>query len=372
MEIGIPKEKGAQEHRVALTPSGVKTLVQSGARIVVEHGAGHDAGFSDEDYQAAGASTVFSRAEVFGRSDMVVCIQPPGEFAREYLRPGHVVVANWALPAARLEDFKRLQEQQITAIGLEVLENEEGQAPVRMCMSEIAGTLALTIGPGLLLNEFGGRGILFSGAPGVPPASMVIIGAGVLGRAAASMALGLGAHVVLLDRSVEHLRYACVHLGRAVPTMLATRPNIEKVLSFADVVLLAAASQGERAPLLITRDMLRLMRPRSVIMDLSIDMGGCCETSRPTYFPNPTYEVDGIVHFCVPNLPSVAARSATLALTNALLPVLVEIVEKGFERAFAENRGLCRGTYLLRGTCCKESVAKLFGVPFAPPPCLAL
>lgn len=371
MEIGIPKEKGAQEHRVALTPSGVKALVQSGARIVVERGAGNDAGFTDEDFQAAGATTVYSRAEVFGRSDMVVCIQPPGPHATDFLRPGHVVVANWALPAAHPEDFKRLQEKEVTAVGLEVIENDEGQAPVRMCMAEIAGTLALTIGPGLLLNEFGGRGILFSGAPGVPPASMVIIGAGVLGRAAAATALGLGAHVVLLDRSVEHLRYACNHLGQSVPTMLATKPNIEKVLAFADLVLLAAAKQGERAPLLITKDMLKLMRPRSVIMDLSIDMGGCCETSRPTYFPTPTYEVSGIIHFCVPNLPSVAARSSTLALTNALMPALQEIVEKGFDDAFAENRGLCRGTYLLRGVCCKESLARMFGVPCAAPPCLA-
>ena len=151
--------------------------------------------------------------------------------------------------------------------------------------------------------------------------------------------------------------------------MLATRPNIEKVLSFADLLLLAAAQQGERAPSLISRDMLALMRPRSIIMDLSIDMGGCCETSRPTSFPNPTYTVDGIVHFCVPNLPSVAARSATLALTNALLPTLLEVVEKGFDAAFAENRGLCRGTYLYRGACCKESLARIFGVEFEAPPC---
>jgi alanine dehydrogenase len=153
--------------------------------------------------------------------------------------------------------------------------------------------------------------------------------------------------------------------------MLATKPNIEKALTFADLLLLAAATQGERAPLLITRDMLKLMRPRSVVMDLSIDMGGCSEVSRPTYFPTPTFEVDGIVHFCVPNLPSIAARSATLALTNAVMPTLLEIVEKGFDSAFRENRGLCRGTYLLRGGCCKETLAKVFGVPYEPPPCMA-
>jgi alanine dehydrogenase len=369
MDIGIPKEKGAHEHRVALTPSGVKALLQQGARVWVERGAGVEAGYSDSDFEKAGATTAYSREEIFARGELVVCIQPPGEKSIEVLRPGQIVVANWALPAARPEDFRALQEQEVTAIGLEVIENEEGAAPVRVCMSEIAGRLALTIGSGLLLNEFGGKGILLSGAPGVTPASLVIIGAGVLGRSAAQAALGNGAHVVLLDRSVEHLRYALNHLDRPVPTMLATRPNIEKTLSFADLVLLAAAVQGERAPLLITREMLKLMRPRSVIMDLSIDMGGCCETSRPTSFPAPTYDVDGIVHFCVPNLPSAAARSATVALTNALLPSLLDIVERGFDRAFAESVGLCSGAYLYRGVCCKESLARTFDVEFRTPPC---
>ncbi len=369
MDIGIPRETGAHEHRVALTPSGVKALVQAGARVWVETRAGVDAGYPDAEYQQAGATTVFSRAEVFGRAALVVGIQPPGDKSRGFLQPGQVVVANWALPAARPEDFRELQEHGITAIGLEVIETEDGVASVRVCMAEIAGKLALTIGSGLLLNDFGGKGILLSGAPGVPPASMVIVGAGVLGRAAAQAALGIGAHVVLLDRSVEHLRYAMNHLGQSVPTMLATRPNLEKALGFADLLLLAAAVQGERAPLLITRDMLKVMRPRSVIMDLSIDMGGCCETSRPTSFPAPTYEVDGIIHFCVPNLPSVAARSATVALTNALLPSLLEIVRKGFDSALAASRGLCAGTYLYRGACCKEPLARVFGVVYQALPC---
>jgi alanine dehydrogenase len=284
--------------------------------------------------------------------------------------PGQAIVAAWVLPAARPEDVRALLESEVTAIGIEAIEDDEGRAPILTSMSEIAGKLALTIGSGLLLNEFGGKGILLSGAPSVPPASFVIIGAGVLGRSAAAAALGLGAHVVMLDRSVAHLRYAAQHLGAAVPTMLATKPNIEKALSFADLLLIAAAVHGERAPLLITRDMLKLMRPRSVIMDLSIDMGGCCETSRPTSFPAPSYEVDGIVHFCVPNLPSVAARSATVALTNALLPSLLEIVEHGFDQAFASNRGLCAGAYLYRGVCCKESLARTFDVEYQAPPCV--
>ncbi|MFH1176227.1 MAG: alanine dehydrogenase, partial [Acidobacteriota bacterium] len=183
---------------------------------------------------------------------------------------------------------------------------------------------------------------------------------------AAAAAIGIGAHVVLLDRSVEHLRDAIRHLGRAVPTMLATKPNIEKALAFADLFLAAVAVHDERAPLLVTRSMLKLMKPRSVVMDLSIDMGGCFETSRPTYFPNPAYEVDGILHFCVPNLPSVASRSSTLAWTNALLPYLLEIAKKGFDASVRENEELRRGTFLCQGRCCQESLARIFEVAWQP------
>jgi alanine dehydrogenase len=368
MDIGIPKEIHAREHRVALAPSGVKALVQAGARLFVQKDAGVEAGFSDADFGSAGATIVYSRGEVFGRSELVVAMNAPEPTEYEALSPGQAVVAFWALPAARPEDFRALLEREVTAVGGEVIEDGYGNAPVLTSMSEIAGQLALTIGSGLLLNEFGGKGILLSGAPGVPPASFVILGAGVLGRSAAQAALGMGTHVVMLDRSVEHLRYACEHLGRQVPTMLATRPNIERALSFADLVLAAVAIRGERAPLLVTRDMLKLMKPRSVVMDLSIDMGGCFETSRPTSFPHPVYEVDGILHFCVPNLPSVAARSATLAYTNALLPYLTLIVEKGIDGALATSGDLRRGVYVYHGACSREPLARVFGVAHQPLP----
>src|SRR5512136_614427 len=368
MDIGILKEIRASELRVALAPSGVKALVQAGARLFVQKDAGVEAGFSDADFDRAGATIVYSRGEVFGRSELVVGMNAPEPPEYEALRPGQAVMAFWALPAARPEDFRALLGREVTAIGGVVIEDNQGNAPVLTSMSEIAGQLALTIGSGLLLNEFGGKGILLSGAPGVPPASFVILGAGVLGRSAAQAALGMGTHVVMLDRSVEHLRYACEHLGRQVPTMLATRPNIERALSFADLVLAAVAIRGERAPLLVTRDMLKLMKPRSVVMDLSIDMGGCFETSRPTSFPHPVYEVDGILHFCVPNLPSVAARSATLAYTNAMLPYLTEVVEKGIDGALAASEDLARGVYLHRGRCCSEPLARSFGLPYRPVP----
>ncbi len=369
MDIAIPKERRGNEHRVALTPSGVRALVEDGHRIWVEKGAGEEAGFSDADFEDAGATIVYSRSEVFGRGDLVICVYAPDPDEYDLLRAGQVVIAFWALPAARPEDFRALVERKVTAVGIEVIENAEGDAPVLTSMSEIAGKLALTIGSGLLLNEFGGKGLLLSGAPGVPPANFVILGAGTLGRAAAQAAIGIGAHVVMLDRSVDHLRYATGHLGRSVPTMLATKPNIEKALSFADLFLAAVAVRGERAPVLVTREMLKLMKPRSVLMDLSIDMGGCVETSRPTSFPTATYEVDGILHFCVPNLPSVAARSSTLALTNALMPYLQQIADMGFDEAVKSNRGLRRGTYLYDGRCCKEPLARMFGVEFGPSPC---
>jgi alanine dehydrogenase len=229
-------------------------------------------------------------------------------------------------------------------------------------MSEIAGGLAVIVGGGLLLNEFGGKGILLGGAPGVPPAQFVVLGAGVLGRSAARAAQAAGAQVTVLDERVEHLRQAALELPRPLTTMLSTRPNLEKALAFADLVLGAVAVRGERAPLLVTRDMLRLMKPRSVVMDLSIDMGGCFETSRPTSFPDPAYEVDGVLHFCVPNLPSAAARSATQALTNAVFPYLAAVGD-GFEEAVRAHPDLGRGTYLYRGGCVRESLARSFGLP---------
>jgi alanine dehydrogenase len=368
MNIGIPKETRPHERRVALSPAGVKALVQAGAAVWVERGAGAEAGFSDADYEQAGATVVYNRSEAFGRGELVATVYPPTPDEYGLLQPGQAVLAFWALPAARREDFNALAAREVSAVGVEAIADERGNAPVLTSMSEIAGRLALTIGSGLLLNEFGGKGILLCGAPGIPPASFVILGAGVLGRAAAQAALRLGAHVVMLDRSVAHLRDATERIGRPVPTMLSTRPNLEKALSFADLVLAAVAVRGERAPLLVTRDMLSLMKPRSVVMDLSIDMGGCFETSRPTSFPYPTYEVDGILHFCVPNLPSAAARSATVAFTNALVPYLLAIVEKGFSRALADDGELRRGAYLYRGRCAKEALARAFGVEFAAAP----
>ncbi|MCG6924483.1 MAG: alanine dehydrogenase [Acidobacteria bacterium] len=368
MDIGIPREARPREHRVALAPSGVRTLVQQGHRVWVESDAGLDAGHPNAAYESAGAEIAYSREEILGRAKLVVTVYAP--LARDYglLQKDQVVFGFWALPATRPEDFRALTESGVTAVGIEAIEDEDGHAPVRTSMSEIAGSLAVTVGSGLLLNEYGGKGILLGGVAGVPPAHFVVLGAGVLGRAAARAALGLGAQVTLLDRSVAHLREVGREVHGGYTTMLATRPNIEMALSFADLVLGAVAVSGQRAPVIVTRDMLKKMKPRTVVMDLSIDMGGCFETSRPTTLASPTYEVDGILHMCVPNLPSVAARTATKAFTNATLPYLQTIAEQGIDDALRAHPDLARGVLLYRGRCANEEVARSFDVEWQPAP----
>jgi alanine dehydrogenase len=362
MNVGVQCERRATEHRVSLTPAGARTLIQCGHGVLVESGAGEEAGHSDADYASAGATIVYARSEAIGRPDLLLGVLAPDPSEYELFRPGQAVLAFWGLPAAHGEDLRRLCEREITAIGIEAIADSHGHAPVLTSMSEIAGPLAVTLGAQLLLNEGGGKGILLGGAPGVPPANLVVLGAGVLGTAAARTAAGMGAEVLLVDRSVHQLRTAVERIGRSIPTLVATPPNLERTLGFADLVIASPAVRGAGAPLLVTRAMLRSMKPRAVVMDLSIDMGGCLETSRPTAFPHPIYEVDGIRHFCVPNLPAIAARSATLALTNALTPYLEAIASQGVDAALLAHPELRRGVYLYHGRCVNESLAELFGL----------
>jgi len=363
MDVGLVKDRRPFEHRVGLTPGGVRALTDRGHRVYLEDDAGLEAGFPNEVYRDAGATVVYSDEEVRLRSEMLIRLSPPTLEECENYQPGQVVIAAWHLAVASEDYFKKLLDGKVSTVGYEIIEEDEGTAPVLKAMSEIAGRLAVTIGAGLVLNEFGGKGLLIGGAPGIPPASMVILGAGTLGCEAAKYARGIGAHVVVLDKDINALRRVQRMTVDEIPTMVATRQRIEKALAFADILLCAVAVHGERTPVLVTRDMLKLMKPRSVIMDLSIDQGGCCETSRPTDFSNPTYEVDGIIHFCVPNLPSTASRASTRSLTNSMLPYVLEIADKGFERAIRENSALCRGTYTHDGHCLRAGVARTFNVP---------
>jgi alanine dehydrogenase len=364
MDVGLTRDRRPFEHRVGLTPGAVKTLCERGHRLYVEDEAGVEAGFSNETYSDAGATIVYSEDEVLLRSQMVVRVSPPP--ASDYVRfqPGQIVVSSWHLALASTEGFKQLLDRKLTTVGIEIIEEPDGQAPVLEAMGEVAGRLAVTIGSGLILNEFGGKGLLIGGAPGIPPASMVILGAGTLGRAAAEAARGIGAHVVVLDNDVNALRRLHARVGSGVPTMVATPKHIEKALAFADLFLCAVAVHGEKAPVLVTREMLKVMKPRSVIMDLSIDQGGCCETSHPTDFSNPTYEVDDIIHFCVPNLPSTASRASTRVLTNSILPYILKIADEGIEAALLSSYGLRKGTYTHNGNCLRKGLASTFSVPY--------
>jgi alanine dehydrogenase len=364
VDVGLIRDRRPFEHRIGLTPGGVKALTDRGHRVYVENDAGLGAGFTNEDYREVGATIAFSEDEVLLRSQLVLRISPPTPGDYDRYQPGQTVISSWHLALAPADRFATLLDRKIATVGYEIIEDDRGRAPVLEAMSEMAGRLAVTIGSGLLLNEFGGKGLLICGSPGIPPASLVILGAGTLGRAAAETARGIGAHVVVLDRDVDALRRVQDRVGFSVPTMIATRRNIEKALGFADLFLCAVAVHGERTPILVSREMLRLMKPRSVVMDLSIDQGGCCETSRPTDFSNPTYEVDGIIHFCVPNLPSTASRASTRALTNAILPFVEEIVDRGFDRAVVENSALRRGTYTYDGACVRRGLAEQLGVPY--------
>ena len=364
MDIGLVKDRRPFEHRVGLTPGAVKALAERGHRVYVENDAGLEAGFANEAYRQAGATISWSAEEVLLRSQLLIRVSPPAAAEHERFQPGQVVMSSWHLAVSPVDAFKVLLDRKIATVGYEIIEEADGHAPVLQAMSEIAGRLAVFLGSGLLLNEFGGKGLLISGAPGIPPASLVILGAGTLGREAARFARGMGAHVVVLDRDINALRRVQHHTVDEVPTMLATRGNIEKALAFADLFLCAVAVHGERTPILVTRDMLKLMKPRSVLMDLSIDQGGCCETSRPTDFSNPTYVVDDIIHFCVPNLPSTASRASTRALTNAILPYVETIAEQGFDRALRSSSALARGTYTYNGRCLRRNLAESFGVGY--------
>jgi alanine dehydrogenase len=339
MNFCIPKERRPFEFRVGLSPAGVEMLTQAGHKVYVEHEAGLGAGFTDREYEQAGARIVYSAEEIYGRADVLLKIARPLHHEMEMLRPGSTLMGLLHLAAARQDKVELLLEREITAIAYEQIRAPDGSLPVLRPFSQIGGSMAAQVAARLLQNNEGGKGILLGGIPGVPPAEIVIIGAGVVGTCAARAFLGMGAHITVLDRDLWALQRITERFPTAV-TMLSTPRNIEKVVQYADVVVGAVLVPGERAPILITREMVRKMKPRSVILDISIDQGGCVETSRPTTHERPTFIEEGVIHYCVPNMPGVVARTATHAFVNAVMPYLMEIAQHGVEGAIARNPGL--------------------------------
>lgn len=358
VNIGILKEDHARERRVALTPAGVEALVGEGCSVFVEKGAGVASRFLDEEYQKVGAHTVYTRDEVFGRSDAVLKISSPTIEDCAHLHPGQIFLSFLHLGVVKTAIIAEFLAKKITTIGYELIEDEHGELPILTAMSEIAGQMCTQIAARFLESSNNGRGIVLGGVTGIPPATVVILGAGNVGRAAARMALGAGAEVIVLDRDLSRLREVASQNQHRLVTALVNKYNLRKSLRFADVAIGAVQKMGERTPHIVTEEMVMEMKPGSIVIDISIDQGGCFETSRPTTLENPTFVRHNVIHYCVPNIPAIVARSASYGLTNALLPFLTEMVRKGPGSTIAGTRGLSAGVYTHDGVCTNPAVAR--------------
>ena len=349
MNICIPRERRDSEFRVGLTPAGVRLLIQAGHTCYVEHEAGVGSGFSDYDYQQAGGQIVYSGEEIYGRADLLLKVARPTDEEFNWMRQGQIIMGFLHLAAGRSEKIDLLLDKQITAVGYEIIQDEAGDLPVLIPLSQAGGRMVPQVAATMSQNNFGGKGILLGGVPGVPPAEVIILGAGTAGTAAARNFLGLGATVHILDHSLNRLRVLDREFQGRVVTMVSHAFNIEKVCRFADVLVGSVLIPGARAPMLVSRKMVKSMRSRSIIIDLAIDQGGCIETSRPTTHSNPIFIEEDIIHYCVPNVTGVLGRTATHALNNASWPIVQMVAEIGIEKAFERNPAILRGVYTHRG-----------------------
>jgi len=360
MNIGIPKQRRDLERRVGLTPQGIELLTRAGHICYVETGAGLGAGFTDYHYERAGGHIVYSGEEVYGRADMVLKAVRPTEEELEWLQEGQIITGFLHLSAARHHKVEALLERRITAIAYETIEEDNGTLPVLRTMSEVAGRMAPQLAATYLQSDHGGRGVLLSGVPGIPPARVVILGAGVLGTNAARTFLGLGADVFVLDRNLERLREIDQQFNGHITTMVSYPFNIARVARFAEVLIGAILTPGARAPIIVPREIVRTMKRGAVILDFSIDQGGCVETSRPTTLRDPVFIEEGIVHFCVPNVPGAVPRTATHAFNNAVWPYIRRIGEVGLEQALEELSALARGIATRDGKIVNEALAAAY------------
>ena len=365
MIIGVPKEIKTHEYRVGLTPSSVRELVQHGHRVIVEHDAGFAIGMDDEDYEAAGATIAPDAAAVFAEAEMIVKVKEPQPQEIAMMRPGQVLFTYLHL-AADPAQARGLIEKDVVAIAYETVTDERGGLPLLAPMSEVAGRMSIQAGAHCLEMEQGGRGMLLGGVPGVPPAKVVVIGGGVVGTNAARMAMGLEARVFVLDKSLRRLQELDFQFGSKLTTVFSTTSAIEEHVLSADLVIGAVLVPGAAAPKLVTREMVRQMKRGSVLVDVAIDQGGCFETSRPTTHADPTFVEEGVVHYCVANMPGAVARTSTLALNNATLPFVIALADKGYRRALAEDPHLKAGLNIHRGHVTHPAVAEALALPYTP------
>jgi alanine dehydrogenase len=365
MIIGVPKEIKDQEYRVSVTPEGVQALRQAGHEILVEPSAGVGSGYSDEHYRQAGARLAVSKEALFREAALIVKVKEPQLSETRLFRTGQVLFTYLHL-ASSPELTKALLESGITAIAYETIQAKDGSLPMLKPMSEIAGRMSVQIGARYLEVTQGGRGLLLGGVPGVEPAKVVVLGAGTVGSAATRIAVGMGAQVTVVNLEVERLRYLDdLYQGRII-TRASTQAAIEESVVTADLLIGAVLVPGARAPKLVPRLLVRKMKPKSVIVDVAVDQGGCIETSRPTTHSEPTYLAEGVLHYCVANMPGIVPRTSTHALTNATLPYLLTLAASGVDAAVQADAGLAKGVNLDHGRVTCRGVAEAHGLRFDP------
>jgi alanine dehydrogenase len=363
MKIGVPKEIKIHEYRVGLVPAGVRELVDSGHQVLVQSGAGSGIGFDNSHYQAAGASIAQSAPDIFASCDLVVKVKEPQIAECRQLRSGQTLFTYLHL-AADPAQAQALLASGATAIAYETVTAPDGSLPLLTPMSEVAGRMSVQVGANSLQKANGGFGVLLGGVPGVAPAKVVVLGGGVSGTHAAEMAVGMRADVTVVDRSVKRLRELSSIFGSQMKTVYSTAHAIEELVRDADLVIGAVLIAGAAAPKLVTRAMVKTMKPGAVLVDIAIDQGGCFETSRPTTHAEPTYVLDGVIHYCVTNMPGAVPRTSTFALTNATLPYVRALADHGWRQAIENDPGLARGLNVHAGQLTHEAVASALGLDF--------
>lgn len=365
MIIGVPKEIKDHEYRVSITPEGVRALKDGGHHVVIEPSAGVGSGFTDDEYRRAGATIARVKEEVFQQAELIVKVKEPLLSECHLFQPGQTLFTYLHL-ASLPELTKTLLERRVTAIAYETTEAKDGSLPMLKPMSEIAGRMSVQVGARYLEKTQGGRGVLLAGVPGVESAKVVVLGAGIVGSAATQIAVGMGAQVTVINLDIERLRHLDdLYRGRIV-TRAATQAAIEESVPQADLVIGAVLVPGARAPKLVSRELVSRMKAGSVVVDVSVDQGGCFETTKPTTHSDPVYLVDGVLHYGVANMPGIVPRTSTLALTNATLPFIVRLASEGVERAVRSDHGLAKGVNLKDGKVTCQGVATAHGLRFDP------
>lgn len=363
MQVGVLKEIKTKEYRVAMTPTGVEQMLEHGHNVWVETGAGTGSSFSDEDYIEAGAIISNTPEEIYQKCEMIMKVKEPLSVEYPMIRKDQILFTYFHF-AASLELTRAIIDSGSIAVAYETVERGNGSLPLLTPMSEVAGRMSIQKGAKYLEKTFGGKGILLSGVPGVDSGTVLIIGGGIVGTNAAKMACGLGAKVYLLDNNLERLRYLSDVMPKNCFPLMSSPATIRRLIKEADLVVGAVLITGAVAPKLVTRDMLKIMKKGSVIVDVAIDQGGCVETARPTTHDDPIFEVDGIIHYCVANMPGAVSYTSTKALTNATLPYALEIADKGYKKAARENPEIAKGINIIKGKVTYKGVAEAFGLEY--------